>query len=141
MSEHDLPDITDAKTSLGVLHHQKRWRIDVKIIQINIIVIQSVSNPKSTSHLTNLYAYIYRGVNIDTPLKDLNLTGNLAPSYKTDGIVLKPNRDKKWKMTIQKVHFSLADNPRKFESSKKFENLEGLAFNPKSEFEFFFLES
>merc|ERR1712131_295069 len=118
--EHDLPDMSgDEQNGSYIIRSDGD---DVKIIQINIIVIQSVTNPKSTSHLTNLYAYIYRGVNIDTPLKDSNLTGNLAPSYKTDGIVLKPNRDKKWKMTIQKVHFSLADNPRKFESSKKFEN-------------------
>ena len=91
-----------------------------------------------------IYRY-YRGVNIDTMVYILTSVIWPLDTKPTKNRLrlgeMKPNRDKKWKMTIQKVHFSLADNPRKFESSKKFENLEGLAFNPKSEFEFFFLES
>ena len=52
---------------------------------------------------------------------------------------MKPNRDKKWKMTIQKVHFSLADNPKKFQ--KKNENLEGLAFSPEIRIRILIFES
>ena len=68
------------------------------------------------------------------------MTGNLAPSYKTDKksdsvFEMKSDKDKKWKMTIQKVHFSLPDGPKKnfriFDFFLKFENLEGLTFNPK----------